>query len=87
MTKKDGVNDQINYAKILNGIRTELASVISAIDSQSKYAINGAMTPESVFFDASSVVTEEEERLEAQKGKVDELVEILNTVKVPKQLV
>ena len=59
---------QMEFGRLLDSIRTELASVISRIDSSTKYEIDGAATPESIAFDA-------EAELDKQQAELDKLHE------------
>ena len=76
----------VNFDKVLNGIRTSLASVISKIDSSEKFKLDGSMSPELLFRDAESQVDKELEDLEALKDRIlgtSGLVEVLRTLETP----
>ena len=86
MTTSSEINNSLNYAKVLEGLRTELASVVSKVDSASKYQIDGHLTPELLFSDADAVVTTDGLLLDAMKERVlgeGGLVEVLTNLKEP----
>ena len=83
MTNKADVAKSISYAKTLEGIRTQLASVMSKIDSSSKFEIDGSITPELIFFTSESDIDKKLKELEELKSQVDSIVTILSTIEVP----
>lgn len=85
MSQETNVPQQLSYAKTLNGIRTELASVVSTLDAYNKYLQDGAITPEMLFTTGDAELDLQLERLEQQKSKVDSIVEILNNLEPPQE--
>ena len=85
MTNKTDVAKSISYAKTIEGIRTQLASVMSKIDSASKFEIDGSITPELIFYTAESDIDKKVKELEELQAQVDSIVTVLSNLEVPKE--
>lgn len=87
MTTPTSIQKQLDYTTTLNSLRTKLASVVSKIDASTQYSIDGAISPESIFYTSSEDIDAQLQELEDMKQQVDDMVKTLESLTMPDEYV
>ena len=87
MTTPSSIQEQLDYTVTLNSLRTKLAAVVSRIDSNTKYSIDGSVSPEAIFYTSEEDIDAALQELEDMKEQVDAIVQSLESLTVPDEYI